>query len=166
MRARLAWGLGILAVAAVTWWLFPTEERRVRSRLGELSQSASIPANEQDLGRVARLGRLRRLLTDDVVLEAGAPVGPVVGGDSLVGIAAQFRYGDGGLRVELHDLVVVVADDERSARAQARVVATERAADRRETVDMRDVSLELSKTDGGWQLTRVVVAPEGQATGR
>lgn len=166
MRARVNWALSILAVAAVIWWLFPSEERRVRSRLAELSQAASIPANEPELGRVARLGRLRRLLTDDAVLEAGAPIGPVVGGDSLVGIAAQFRYPDGDLRVELHDVSVVVGDDRRGARAQARVVATERAADGRETVEMRDVSLELSKTDKGWQLTRAVVWAEGHATAR
>jgi len=54
---------------------------------------------------------------------------------------------------------VVVATTAKRAR-RARAVATERAADGRETVEMRDVSLALAKTDQGWQLSRAVVAPE------
>lgn len=158
---RVVAGLCIAAaLAASAWWLFPSEERQIRSRLEELAETVSIPPNEQELDRIARLGRLGRLLANDVSLEGGEPLDRVRGRDAVLAIAAQFRSFTGGLHVELRDVAVVVGDDRRSARAEARAVATERAADGRETVEMRDVSLALAKTDQGWQLRRAVVAPE------
>jgi hypothetical protein len=154
------------AVGALAWWLFPSDERRLRSRLNELAQAASVPAGEQELGRAARLGRLGRLLSSDVVLDAGEPLGSVTGRESLLGLAAQFGSFSTGLRVELHDVTVVVGDDHRTARVEARAVATERAADGQETVEMRDVLLELTKTDEGWQLGRVTVVPERAPIGK
>jgi len=104
---RVVAGLIIVAaVAAVTWWLFSSDERRIRSGLEELAQTASIPANEQELGRAARLSRLGRLLTNDVVLDAGQPFGSVNGRETLLGLAAQVRALPGGLRVELKDVTV------------------------------------------------------------
>ena len=42
---------------AYQWWFNP--HRVVKRRLGELAATLSVPANETDLGRVARLARLR-----------------------------------------------------------------------------------------------------------
>ena len=167
MRLKLLSSLCIVAaVTALAWWLFPSEERQIRSRLEELADTASIPPNEQEFGRMARLGRLGRLLTDDVSLGGGEPLDMVSGRDAVLGLAAQVQRYTGGLHVVLQDVTVTVDDDRRRAHAGARAVATEHAADGRETVEMRDVSLELAKTDEGWQLTRAVIAPEGPATAR
>jgi hypothetical protein len=161
MRLKLLAFLCIVAAAtALAGWLFPSEERQIRSRLEELAKTASIPPDEQELGRIARLGRLGRLLTDDVSLEGGAPLDRVSGRDAVLGLAAQVQRYTGGLHVVLQDVTVTVDDNRHSARAGARAVATERVAEGRETAEMRDVSLELAKTDQGWQLSRVVVAPE------
>jgi ketosteroid isomerase-like protein len=151
--------IGIAAVAGFVWWLFPSEESRVRARLAELAQAATIPPSEPDLARVSRIARLGGFLAEDAAVDFGAQVGVVTGRAALQGLAAQIAPLTGGLRVELRDVTVAIAGDRRTAAITARAVAAERAPDGRDITEARDVRMELVRTGREWMLSRATIAP-------
>lgn len=151
--------VAVAGVAGLVWWMFPSDESRVRARLAELAQAVTIPPSEPDLARLSRLARLGRLLGEDAAVDFGAPLGVVTGRSDLQGLAAQVVPQPGGLLIELRDVSVVIAGDRRRAGVTAVAVASEREADGRDAMETRDVRMELVRTNGEWLLSRATIGP-------
>ena len=52
------------------WWLNPA--RAVKRRLGEVAAALSVPAADNDVGRVTRVAQLRHFLAEDIHIRAGS----------------------------------------------------------------------------------------------
>ena len=131
------------------WWFNPS--RAVKQRLGEVAAALSVPENEADIARVARLAQLRRYLADDVVVKAGAE--EIRSRDTLVGIAASWKPQPGSGDVHFADVQVFI-ESETAAHAYLGVEVT--SLDRESghaVVDTRDASVSLAKRAGEWVIT-------------
>jgi len=104
------------------WWFNPN--RIVKRRLGELAATLSVPANESDLARVARLAQLRQLLADDVRVRAGRSGPELSSRDAVIAAAVGWRPA-GGSNVDFVDVDVKV-DSNDAARAYVTVDMTTR----------------------------------------
>ena len=136
------------------WWFNP--HRIVKRRLGELAATLSVPANETDLGRVARLARLRQYLANDVHVRSGRS-GPDLSSSDAVMAAAGGWTPTGGSNVDFVDVDVKV-DSNDAARAYVTVDMTTR--DSRtggQTLDSREAQLSMAYKDGEWVVSEVDV---------
>jgi hypothetical protein len=134
------------------WWLNPS--RAVKRRLGEIAAALSIPPNEGDISRVARLGELRRYLADDVHVRAGRAA-EITSRDMAVAAAAAWRPPPGGGNVRFADVQVFIE----SADAAHAYLSVELASTDRESgqtiIDARDASVDLARRGGEWVVTKV-----------
>src|SRR5437762_10085500 len=94
------------------WWFNPS--RMVKHRLGEVAAALSVPENEQDIARVARLAQLRRYLAEDFRLTAGPE--EIRSRDAAVAIAAGWKPQPGSGDVHFADVQVFI-ESETSAHA-------------------------------------------------
>jgi hypothetical protein len=143
----------LVALGTAAYWFWPSEERRVRTRLEALAEAVSVPADEGDLARFARAQRFRGWLREDVRLEfERAEWPPVTGRDAVAALVARrWPQAPGGLRVELQDLVIGVSGDRNSADARFTVrLVSLRPDEEPTTLDGRMVSVTLAKSDGEW----------------
>lgn len=156
MSRFLRWLAGVLVLvlaAGALWMWWPSEERRVRARLTSLAESLSVPARETDFERLARAQRVRAGLLDalSVEFEAGQWP-PLAGRDAVAGLVARpWAATSGGVRVDVEDLEIQVAEDaaRAEARFKARVTALDQSPDQ-STLDGRLVSVTLHRVDGEW----------------
>src|SRR3989442_15669954 len=59
----------LAAYFVYVWWFSPT--RAVKRQLGRLAATLSVPANDHEAARAARIAQLRRYLADNVRPTAG-----------------------------------------------------------------------------------------------
>ena len=136
------------------WWFNP--HRVVKQRLGEIAATLSIPANETDLARVARLARLRQYLSDQIHIRTGRS-GPELSSRDAVVAAASGWNPPGGWNVDFVDVDVKV-DSDATARAFVTVDATTRdPASGQQTLDSREAQLAFANQDGEWLVSEVDV---------
>ena len=160
MRARLlVFALGAALLIAM-WQFWPSDERRIRRLVYELSEVFDGRPASSDIERVARLAPLARVLASDVVIEgfSGETVwesGSMRGRDAVVAAAMT------ALR-QLPDLVVSVTSvDVRVRRGTPTATATaglsiSGAAGREERWrEVRELKLELTRQDDVWLVTHL-----------
>ena len=131
------------------WWLNPA--RAVKQRLGQVAAALSVPEGETDIARVARLARLRRYMAEDLRVLAGAQ--EIRSRDAALAVAAGWKPPHGSGDVHFADVQVFV-ESETAAHAYLAVELTSR--DRpsgQPTVDSRDASVSLAKSNGEWVVT-------------
>lgn len=163
----VALGGAVLGWALWTWW--PSEARRIRRRLDELAETASVPAGESALARLARAAQIGRFFTEDLVIDLGPPYPPLRGRGALVGLASRLEPPPGGAQVAFTDVAVTVAPD--GATATATLTATGSVVDRvtRDTiVEARALQVGLRQLDGEWLIAAVkavspIVGPDQPA---
>jgi ketosteroid isomerase-like protein len=159
-------GLVLVAVAAATFFLYPSETRRVRTRLDALAAAANVPARESDLERLTRTASLARFFTEDVTLDVGSDGLVIRGRDALVGLAAKAAVPPGGVVVELSEVEVAV--DAATATAEAtgtgRVTTTDPST-RQPSVDVRALAFTLHEVDGTWLVSSIRLRPPTPAPG-
>jgi hypothetical protein len=143
---------GVLAVYFVyVWWFSPT--RAVKRQLGRLAATLSVPANEGDVARIARVAQLRRYLADDIHLTLGRGDVDITSRDALVGAVAALRPPASGWDVQFVDVQVTV-DSESAARAFMTVeVRSEDARTGERSLDAREARLTLANREGEWVIT-------------
>jgi hypothetical protein len=130
------------------WWFNPN--RIVKARLGEIASAVSIPPNEREIDRLARLARLRRLATNDVHLKVGKTGPDLQSLDAVLAAIGTVTAPPGGWNVDFVDADVRVNADD-TARAYATAdVTTKDPETGRQTLDSRDVVLSFAKSDGEW----------------
>jgi hypothetical protein len=139
------------------WWFNPS--RAVKRRLGEIAAALSIPAQEADMNRIARLAQLRTFLAADLRVRSGEPPQEMVSRDTVLALVAGFRAAAGGLDVRFTDTQVFV-DAEAAAHAYLTVdLVTPDPQSGQPTIDSRDASVDLAKIDGQWLVTIAELKP-------
>ena len=145
--------LVVLAAAALAaWHWFFSDERAIRSRLGGLADTLSMPANTTDIARVTRLAGLRRYFADDVHVRLGGQ--EVTSRDSLLALVSGWVPPPGGVTVEFVDVQVTVDPDGAAAHVYLTAKVTGQDARTGETtIDAREANLTMSRREGDWVLS-------------
>ena len=130
------------------WWFNPN--RMIKVRLGDIAAALSVPADEPDLGRLARLAQLRKLATADVHVRIGKTGPDLASRDAVLGALSAWATPPGGRNFDFVDVDVRVNSDG-TARAfvTAEMTTHEPQSDHR-TLDSRDVTFSFVKQDGVW----------------
>jgi len=157
LTRRLVTAVAVTAAIAAAWWLWPTDTRRIRSRLTSLASAVSVPAGEPDLQRVTRLAALARGLALDVSLHPGDGMPILADRDAVVALASRLGSIGGPTSIELSNIEIDVDADGRDAVATA-LVRVRTGGDAVRPLDNHVVRFELVKVDGDWLLRRA--APE------
>ena len=133
---------------AYSWWLSP--ERAIKRRLKDLGATLSVPANDTELGRVARVARLRGYLAEDIHLRAGGQ--QLASREALLAVAAGFMP-SGGLTVEPVDVQVAVGPDTATAEVYLDVKLTSPGSTGGPIVDAHEGKVTMAKRNGEWVIT-------------
>lgn len=159
LPARLA-AVAVLALVSTSGSACGSgEERAIRNQMSLIAESMTVPANDGELGRVARIATLRRALAPDVrVYVAGVSRGSqpseIAGRDAVLALAGRWIPPAEGVSVEFLDVQVTLDEGGTSAR----VYCTARASSgtpERPVVDARELTVSFSKIDGTWMVTAV-----------
>lgn len=141
------------------WWF--NQNRVVKRRLGELAATLSVPAQEENLERVARLARLRQYLADDIKVGSGRS-GPELSSREAVMAAAAGWKPDRGGDVSFVDTDVKLDAD--TARVYTTAEVTTRDPQTGEqTLDSREAVLALVRRDGLWLVSAVELRDPARA---
>ena len=139
----------------------PSEERAIRSQLSGMAETLSVPANDGDLGRLARVASLRNVLAPDVQVltgvtpRPGAQIPPEISGrDGVLALVGRWSPPPGGVTVEFVDMQVTLDDSRTSAQVYCTVQLTSGTADK-PVVDARELTLGFSRIDGEWLITSI-----------
>jgi hypothetical protein len=131
------------------FWFNPA--RAVKRQLGEVAAVLSVPAGEQDIARLARFAKLRRLLAEDLRVRVGDRDAP--SRDAILAAVANFRPPPGGIDVQFVDTKITL-DSDTAAHADTHVELT--TFDQRNgqpTVDAVDAKVTLEKREDRWVIT-------------
>src|SRR5438445_6975694 len=83
------------------WWFNPS--RAVKRRLGEIAAALSIPLQEAEVGRIARLAQLRKFLAPDIRVRVGDPPQEITPRDTVLTLVASFRPAADDVNVRFTD---------------------------------------------------------------
>jgi hypothetical protein len=153
---------GLLAVVIVAFAVGcgDTDERAIRNQMSAVAESLTVPENDGELGRVARIATLRNLLAPDIAVSTGAPrpgaeVPPeLVGRDAVLALAGRWVPPAGGVTIEFVDMQVTMD----AGRSTAQVYCTARISsgpDDRPLVDARELTIGFARIDGSWLIASV-----------
>ena len=150
---------GIILAAAIGCG--DSDERAIKNQMSAIADSLSVPANDGELGRIARIAVVRNVLAPDITVSMGATARPgtqvqseLVGRDAVLALAGRWVPPPGGVTVEFVDMQVTLDD----SRANAQVYCTARVSsgpEERPLVDARELTLGFSRIDGTWLITSV-----------
>jgi len=141
----------LAAYFVYVWWFSPA--RAVKRQLGRLAATLSVPPNEADVARIARIAQLRRYFANDVRLTVGKGDIDITSRDALLAAAAARRAPANGWDVQFVDVQVTV-DSSEAARAYMTVeVRSEDARAGERSLDAREARLTLANRNGEWVIT-------------
>lgn len=144
-----------IALGFWTWHLlFPGPDQVIHKQLLQLARSATIAANESQLGRMANAQKLMMFFTPDAELVVDVPgrlEHTFNGRDEIRDAAAGVRATLRSLSIEFFDIVITVGPDKQTAVAQLTAKATMPG----ETVpEVQRIRAEFKKVDGEWLINR------------
>jgi len=143
----------VIAFLAYHWW--PSPERAIKNRLGELAETLSVPVNDGDLGRVTRVAQLRHYFAEDVHVRASASGPEITSRDALLGLLGGWTPPPGGWTIEFVDVQVTLGQE---STAQVYLTAKMSGHDPRtgeSTLDAREANFTMAKQHGDWVVTSV-----------
>ena len=137
--------LAVLVVFAIyLWW--PSDEAAVKGRLGALGAALSVPANEQDTGRLARLVRIRGFLAEDIHVRIAEQ--DLTPRDTLLAFVSRWTPPPAGATVAFS--VDQLAFDGNGV-ARMHVTMTVTPGDGRpDDRDVRSADVDMAKRNGDW----------------
>ena len=151
--------LGIILTAALGCG--DSDERAIGRQMTAIAEALTVPATDGELGRVARIAAVRRVLAPDVTVSTGVTARPgaqsqpaLVGRDAVLALAGRWVPPPGGVTVEFVDVQMTLDD----SRVNAQVYCTARVSsgpEERPLVDARELTVGFSKIDGIWLITSV-----------
>jgi hypothetical protein len=149
----LAGGIVVIAVGAAAWRAWSGDERAIRTRLDALARHVNSSAGD-GAGMVARAAELSTFFTDDVVVDLGPGASPIVGRQTLVGMATRLQPRTAVFELAFADVTVhKTMEDEADVELTATFTSKgETAADR--SMDAREFALTMRKSDGRWRIAR------------
>jgi|SRR5262245_5625747 len=141
----------LAAYFVYVWWFSPA--RAVKRQLGRLAATLSVPANDTEIDRVARIARLGRYFAPNVRVTIGKGEVDITSRDMLIAAVANMRPPASGWDVQFVDVQVTV-DSEAEARAYMTVeVQSEDARTGERSLDAREARVTLTNQDGEWVVT-------------
>lgn len=153
--ATLALGL-VVVLGWVFGWraLHPNDERLIHQRLSALRDDVNTGGTE-GLGSVARAAQIGSYFTQDVVVDQGQGTAPIVGRETLIGMAARLEPRTTAFRLKFDDVGVQLAPDGSTAEVALTVSFIRRTvATGEESIDAREFAFGMTK-DGLWRIARV-----------
>lgn len=147
--------LVVLAVLAgyftYQWWFNPN--RAVKRQLGELAAVLTVPANEPELARAARVAGLRHFLADTVHVRVGRSGPQFATREDVLAAVGGWSAPPGGWTVDVTD-VEISMDTTTTARASFTADMTTRDPQTgQQTRDSRDAAVSLVNQGGEWVVT-------------
>jgi hypothetical protein len=141
----------LAAYFVYVWWFSPA--RAIKRQLGRLAATLSVPPNEADVARIARLAQLQHYLAEDIRITIGRGEIDITSRDTVLAAVAARRAPPSGSDVQFVDVQVTVDSDE-AARAFMTVEArSEDASTGERMLDAREARLTLAKRNGDWVVT-------------
>jgi hypothetical protein len=155
-QAGLLAGLALAVTGFLIWRVgMPPEEREVRRRLAAFVSEFNTSTTD-GLGTLARAVRLGEYFSTDVVVELGQGSPPIHGRETLTGMAARLQPRTAAFVLELDDVTVEILDGTRADVTMTALIRRRSLGSGEESLDAREFSAEVRKTDGQWVVTRVV----------
>jgi hypothetical protein len=159
VSARHTFLAGVIAVCAVACG--DSDERAIRNQMSAIAESLTVPENDGELGRIARIAALRNVLAPDIAVSTGVAARPgaevppaLVGRDAVLALVGRWVPPAGGVTIEFVDMQVTLD----ASRVGAQVYCTARISsgtDERPVVDARELTIGFSKIDGSWLIASV-----------
>ena len=151
--------VGVFAAFAVACG--DSDERAIKNQMSAIAESLSVPENDGELGRIARIAALRNVLAPDIAVSTGTSSRPgaevppeLVGRDAVLALVGRWVPPAGGVTIEFVDMQVTLD----ASRATAQVYCTARMSsgpDERRVVDARELTIGVSRIDGSWLIASV-----------
>jgi hypothetical protein len=139
-------------LSGLVYRYWPSEERSIRRHLNNLAEALSLPYADNEVASITRFAALREYFHPDVRIRVDGH--EIMSREALIRVLTAWRPPPGGVVVELSNVRVAVADDDRTARIDVVASATTKNPDARsETVDSRAFSLAMTKADGDWVIS-------------
>lgn len=152
---RLALAAAVVALGVWLWGvLFPTPEKVIRTRLKEIAELVSFPANEAPLSALTEVQQLCARFSRDVEIHVEAPGfgrRTVQGRDSLREGAMAYRSALNGVNVQFPDIRVAVSTDKQAAEVWLTVTAR---VPTEPDLTVQEMKLLFRKLGGEWLVTR------------
>jgi hypothetical protein len=147
----LVLGALLIGAALFKWW--PSDERAVRRQLDAVADTLTMPPDDSDLSRVARLAELRGYLAPDV--RAHFADRDLTSRDALLALVEGWRLPPGGVFVEFDDeKLTLPGDDTADVHLTAKITARD-AQTGEPAADAHDAEVRLAKREGDWVITSV-----------
>ncbi len=148
--------LAVLVLGGVYGWhaLFPGPEQVIKKRLKQLAEAASSTGNEGLLAKAARVQKLTTFFTPDVEITIDIPGqfnSEISGIDELTRLVAAARSLGKAVTVELLDVSVSLAPDQRTAEAHMTGTAN---ISGEASPQVQELKAHLRLVDGQWLIYR------------
>jgi hypothetical protein len=145
--------LGLVIAGSVWLWLtlYPSPEKVIRDRLGQLARQATFTPGESDLVQLGKISGLTGFFTDEVEVKLNfrdrAQHGSLTHEMIQAGAATARQQFPHGFKIEFLDPVVVLS----AARDQATVELTMKATvPGDKNLDVQEMKFALRKKDDRW----------------
>jgi hypothetical protein len=155
------WSIRVLLLAALValgFWgwrvCFPSPEKVIRKRLGELAKAASFSSQEGLLAKAWNASVLDEFFTPDVQVTVDVPgtQQTISGRDELLQAAVGARSAVGSLTIEFPDIRVIVAPDGNSA--VANLTAKGKVAGQSDFY-LQELRLRLTRIKRDWLIDQI-----------
>ena len=154
------WRFATIAVLALLALLayqrfFPSEEKKIRNLLKNVTDAVSFDANEGRLSKIAALTKLGGYFSPDVVLVVHAPGGrlqEIQGRDEFLEHAKAVRFTLTSVTVEFLDITISVDPSKEMATTELTAKAT---IPTEKDFFVQELKLGLKKLDGQWRISSV-----------
>ena len=141
----------LAAYFSYQWWFNPS--RALKRQTGEIAALLSVPANESDVTRIARLAQLGRRLAADVRVHAGAD--DLSSRDAVLGALSARKPPAAGVDVQFVDTQVFIDSDTVAQAYMLVEIGTPDPRGGQPTIERQDASVRLEKRGAQWLITNV-----------
>jgi hypothetical protein len=145
-----------IAAACLCGWraLFPSPEKAIRQRLGELARTASFGPKEGPLARMLNCDKLAGFFAEDaeVKLELGNMVENLGGREKLRDAAMSARLAVGSLKVDFQDMNIALGADRQSAEVDLTAMGKVPGEQDPQVCELKFL---LKQIGGDWMIRRV-----------
>jgi hypothetical protein len=138
--------IAVVAMVSVGCAHWSGEERAIKRRLSAIAERMTVPANESEMSRVARVAGLGNYLSPNLRVRYDKQEATR---DAVLGALAQWGRSADGVTVEFVDVQVALDDslpDLATAHLAAKITT-------RDSVDAREADVTLARENGEWVVT-------------
>jgi hypothetical protein len=143
-----------IAVAALAWFLWPSDTAAIHARLSQLSADLNA-AGGTGLGAAAQAAQIGRHFTDDVVIDLGPGAARIDRRATLVGMLARLERRTSDFNVRFLDVTIRERTDSTASVNLTAEIRSRRPAPQEPWMDAREFAVALRQVEGEWLVARV-----------